>query len=92
MLIFPQAQTPQQRKSNQKFAKENTAKMGKPEGALKKKQQSFKSPVSPIWLSMSNHCNPPSLSSLLTLRFLVLLAFVVFGGLIFELISRIFFR
>ncbi|OBT70382.1 hypothetical protein VE03_00098 [Pseudogymnoascus sp. 23342-1-I1] len=67
------AQTPQQRKSNQKFAKENTAKMGKPEGALKKKQQqSFKSPVSPIWL--------------------VLLAFVVFGGLIFELISRIFFR
>ncbi|KFY16997.1 hypothetical protein V492_00962 [Pseudogymnoascus sp. VKM F-4246] len=72
MLIFLQAQTPQQRKSNQKFAKENTAKMGKPEGALKKKQQSFKSPVSPIWL--------------------VLLAFVVFGGLIFELISRIFFR
>ncbi|KFY51074.1 hypothetical protein V495_00002 [Pseudogymnoascus sp. VKM F-4514 (FW-929)] len=67
-----QAQTPQQRKSNQKFAKDNTAKMGKPEGALKKKQQNFKSPVSPIWL--------------------VLLAFVVFGGLIFELISRIFFR
>jgi len=59
--------------SNQKFAKENTAKMGKPEGStLKKKQQTFKSPVSPIWL--------------------VLLAFVVFGGLIFELISRIFFR
>jgi hypothetical protein len=52
MLIFvqAQAQTPQQRKSNQKFAKENTAKMGKPEGAIKKKQQSFKSPVSPIWL------------------------------------------
>ncbi|OBT45747.1 hypothetical protein VE00_03981 [Pseudogymnoascus sp. WSF 3629] len=67
------AQTPQQRMSNQKFAKENTAKMGKPEGSiLKKKQQTFKSPVSPIWL--------------------VLLAFVVFGGLIFELISRIFFR
>lgn len=55
MLISLQAQTPQQRMSNQKFAKENTAKMGKPEGALKKKQQSFKSPVSPIWLGMSNH-------------------------------------
>ncbi|OBT54007.1 hypothetical protein VE04_06022 [Pseudogymnoascus sp. 24MN13] len=44
------AQTPQQRISNQKFAKVNTAKMGKPEGTLKKKQQTFKSPVSPIWL------------------------------------------
>lgn len=34
--------------------------MGKPEGTLKKKQQTFKSPVSPIWLSMSNHNTPPT--------------------------------
>jgi hypothetical protein len=47
-----QAQTPQQRKANQKFAKEQTAKMGKPESAIKKKEKEFKSPVSPLWLGM----------------------------------------
>jgi hypothetical protein len=67
MLIFLlQAQTPQQRMSNQKFAKENTAKMGKPEGStLKKKQQTFKSPVSPIWLGTSNHNAPTALQLLI---------------------------
>jgi len=66
------AQTPEQRKRNQRFAKENTAKMGKPESAIKKKDKDFKSPISPLWLGV--------------------LGFVVFGGLIFELLSRIFFR
>jgi hypothetical protein len=35
---------------NQKFAKENTARMGKPESAIKKKDKDLKSPISPIWL------------------------------------------
>ncbi|TVY58119.1 hypothetical protein LCER1_G001624 [Lachnellula cervina] len=65
------AQTPEQRKRNAKFAKEQTAKRGKPASEIKKKQD-FKSPISPVWL--------------------VVLGFVVFGGLIFELLSRIFFR
>jgi len=65
------AQTPQQRKANLKFAKEQETKMGKPASAIKKKDE-FKSPISPLWLG--------------------LLAFVVFGGLIFELLSRIFLR
>jgi len=63
------AQTPQQRKANQKFAKDLNAKMGKPASEIKKKQD-FKSPISPIWLGV--------------------LGFVVFGGLVFELISRFF--
>jgi len=66
------AQTPEQRKRNEKFAKGQTAKRGKPQSEIKKKQQEFKSPVSPVYLG--------------------LLAFVVFGGLIFELLNRIFFR
>ncbi|TVY64175.1 hypothetical protein LSUE1_G008158, partial [Lachnellula suecica] len=65
------AQTPEQRKRNAKFAKEQTAKRGKPASEIKKKQD-FKSPISPFWLGI--------------------LAFVVFGGLIFEALSRIFFR
>ncbi|KAI3396135.1 hypothetical protein diail_466 [Diaporthe ilicicola] len=68
-----QAQTPQQRRANLKFAKEQEAKMGKSTEEIKKmtKKETAKSPISPIWL--------------------VLLAFVVFGGIIFEVISRIFF-
>lgn len=66
------AQTPQQRKANAKFAKEQTAKMGKPTSELAARKKDFKSPISKVWLGV--------------------LAFVVFGGLIFELLSRIFFR
>jgi hypothetical protein len=44
------AQTPEQRLRNQKFAKENTARMGKPESAIKRKDKEFKSPISPLWL------------------------------------------
>ncbi|KAK3995663.1 hypothetical protein QBC44DRAFT_320054 [Cladorrhinum sp. PSN332] len=66
------AQTPQQRRANQKFAKENESRMGKSEDQLKKKEKrDLKSPISPIWL--------------------FLLAFVVVGGLFFEVLSRVFF-
>ncbi|KAK4458842.1 hypothetical protein QBC42DRAFT_275754 [Cladorrhinum samala] len=64
------AQTPQQRRANQKFAKENESRMGKSEDQLKKKEKrDVKSPISPIWLA--------------------LLGFVVFGGLVFEVLSRL---
>lgn len=63
------AQTPQQRKANERFAKREESKRGKPDAALAKRHK-FKSPVSPIYL--------------------ILLAFVVFGGIVFELI-RLFF-
>ncbi|KAK4241265.1 hypothetical protein C8A03DRAFT_30610 [Achaetomium macrosporum] len=67
------AQTPQQRRANLKFAKENEARMGKSEDQIKKRTKDTpKSPISPMWLA--------------------LLGFVVFGGLIFEIISRIFLR
>jgi len=63
------AQTPEQRKRNAKFVKEQDARRGKAPTEIKKKQD-FKSPISPLWLGV--------------------LAFVVFGGLIFELLSRFF--
>ncbi|ROW02869.1 hypothetical protein VSDG_01654 [Cytospora chrysosperma] len=67
------AQTPQQRRANLKFAKQNEAKMGKSEEEVKKmiKKETAKAPISPIWLGV--------------------LGFVVFGGIIFEVLSRIFF-
>lgn len=44
-----QAQTPQQRKANDKFKKAQDAKRGKPASEIKKKDD-FKSPISPLWL------------------------------------------
>ncbi|OAA64526.1 Endoplasmic reticulum, stress-associated Ramp4 [Niveomyces insectorum RCEF 264] len=65
------AQTPEQRRRNLKFAKEQDARRGKSESELKKRSKDApKSPISPLWLG--------------------LLGFVVFGGLVFELISRFF--
>jgi len=49
-----QAQTPQQRKANEKFTKREEAKRGKPEKSVKK--QKFKSPISQGWLSMFFPC------------------------------------
>jgi hypothetical protein len=46
-----QAQTPQQRKANQKFAKAEEEKRGKPQSNLKKKVAE-KSPISGMWLGM----------------------------------------
>ncbi|KAH8698248.1 hypothetical protein BGW36DRAFT_142305 [Talaromyces proteolyticus] len=59
------AQTPKQRRANEKYAKHEAAKRGKPETTLKKSQKQ-KSPVSIGWV--------------------VILAFVVCGGLAFELL------
>ncbi|KAE9577530.1 hypothetical protein CGCF415_v014170 [Colletotrichum fructicola] len=65
------AQTPQQRRANAKFAKDNEARMGKSEEQIKKRvKETPKSPISPIWL--------------------ILLGFVVFGGIVFEVLSRMF--
>lgn len=49
-----QAQTPQQRRANLKFAKEQEAKMGKSTEEIKKmtKKETAKAPISPIWLGM----------------------------------------
>ncbi|KAK0635276.1 hypothetical protein B0T17DRAFT_484030, partial [Bombardia bombarda] len=66
-----QAQTPQQRRANLKFAKEQEARRGKSEDQIKKKaEKAQKSPISPIWLGI--------------------LGFIVFGGLVFEVLSRFF--
>lgn len=53
-LILPvQAQTPQQRRANAKFAKDQEARRGKSSEELKKKSKVVqKSPISPIWLGM----------------------------------------
>ncbi|KAF9885119.1 hypothetical protein FE257_000696 [Aspergillus nanangensis] len=61
-------QTPQQRKSNERFAKSEAAKRGKGKTVVKQKQSS-KSPLSIGWV--------------------VILAFVVCGGLAFELLRII---
>ncbi|KAM3516047.1 hypothetical protein MY11210_000329 [Beauveria gryllotalpidicola] len=63
------AQTPEQRRRNAKFAKEQEARMGKSIEQIKKREKVVQKPsISPFWI--------------------VLLAFVVFGGLIFEVIAR----
>ncbi|KAJ5583840.1 hypothetical protein N7450_006504 [Penicillium hetheringtonii] len=58
------AQTPQQRRANERFAKNEAAKRGK--GPITKPKQASKSPISAGWV--------------------VLLAFVVCGGLLLELL------
>ncbi|KAH8664285.1 hypothetical protein BX600DRAFT_512336 [Xylariales sp. PMI_506] len=65
------AQTPQQKRANAKFAKEQDARRGKSEADIKKRSKEVqKSPISPLWL--------------------ILLGFVIFGGVFFEVLQRIF--
>lgn len=45
-----QAQTPQQRRANEAYAKSEAAKRGKPVSDIKKKQKVDKAPISPIWV------------------------------------------
>lgn len=46
-----QAQTPEQRRRNAKFAKENEMRMGKSEEQIKKRvKEAQKSPISTFWL------------------------------------------
>jgi len=69
--------------------------MGKPTQDIKKKQE-FKSPVSPFWLGVfppiESACEERSSAHVETNKTSVLgvLGFVVFGGLVFELLSRFF--
>ena len=46
-----QAQTPQQRKANERYARQEAAKRGKPESVVKKKQK-FNPPISSLWIGM----------------------------------------
>ncbi|TPX15182.1 uncharacterized protein E0L32_004740 [Thyridium curvatum] len=65
------AQTPEQRRRNAKFVKEQEARRGKSETEIKKRTKDVaKSPISPMWLGV--------------------LGFIVFGGLVFEVFSRLF--
>ena len=50
-LIFlpTQAQTPQQRKANERYARQEAAKRGKPESAVKHKQK-WDPPISKVWI------------------------------------------
>ncbi|KAF7546172.1 hypothetical protein G7Z17_g8624 [Cylindrodendrum hubeiense] len=66
------AQTPEQRRRNAKFAKDNESRMGKSEEQVKKRlvKETPKSPISIFWL--------------------VLLGFIIFGGLVFEVFARFF--
>jgi hypothetical protein len=68
--------------------------MGKSEDQIKKRAKDLpKSPISPIWLGTAYllHSAVYWVCSDVG-KFAVLLGFVVFGGLIFEVISRIFLR
>ena len=50
-----QAQTPEQRRRNAKFVKEQEARRGKSEADVKKLTREVqKSPISPVWLGMSS--------------------------------------
>ncbi|KAK4996549.1 hypothetical protein LTR66_003853 [Elasticomyces elasticus] len=64
-----QAQTPQQRRANEAFARSEAQKRGKPPTAVKKEKPQ-KAPISRAWVA--------------------LLAFVVCGGIIFELLRLVF--
>jgi hypothetical protein len=60
-LSLLQAQTPQQRRANAKFVREQEARRGKSEDQLKKRtKETPKSPISPVWLGKRNP--PPALS------------------------------
>ena len=67
--------------------------MGKSEDQIKKRvKDAPKSPISPIWFSTSNLPSIARKQHRLTLKTPVLLGFIVFGGLFFEVLSRIFTR
>jgi hypothetical protein len=96
-----QAQTLEQRRRNAKFAKDQEAKMGKSEDQLKKRtKETPKSPISLFWLGKKQpkhdtcHCRLTVMLEIVLgadcLLAVAVLAFVVFGGLVFELLSRFF--
>lgn len=44
------AQTPQQRRANEAYARAEANKRGKPQSEVKRKEKPQKSPISPVWL------------------------------------------
>jgi hypothetical protein len=67
--------------------------MGKSEDQIKKRvKDAPKSPISPIWFGTSALPSLVRKQHRLTLKPPVLLGFIVFGGLFFEVLSRIFTR
>jgi hypothetical protein len=80
-----QAQTPQQRKANEKYARSEAAKRGKPESAVKAKKIAEKSPISNIWIGKELLC-----CEMLSDISIGILVFVLCGGVLFELL-RLFF-
>jgi hypothetical protein len=55
--FLSQAQTPEQRRRNLKFAKDQDARRGKAESEIKKRAKDIqKSPISPIWLGKPRPC------------------------------------
>lgn len=83
-------QTPQQRRANERYAKQESAKRGKPDSAVKQKVQKFNPPVSKLWIGMFKVLFTCSVGIFGIYTITGLLAFIIFGGLIFELL-RLFF-
>ena len=82
-------QTPQQRRANERYAKQESSKRGKPDSLVKQKNQKFNPPVSKLWIGMFKvPC--PSFGFSGSYTIIGLLAFIICGGLIFELL-RLFF-
>lgn len=89
-----QAQTLEQRRRNAKFVKDQEARRGKSEEQIKKRtKEAAKSPISIFWLGTSNSKRETVYVVFLALTcyyLVALLGFVVFGGLVFEVLSRFF--
>lgn len=45
-------QTPQQRRANERYAKQEASKRGKPDNLVKQKGRKFNPPVSKLWIGM----------------------------------------
>jgi hypothetical protein len=86
--LLRQAQTPAQKRANARFAKSEEEKRGKP---VSKKRDTERSPI-PRWvIGTSLIAQAERIRMLLTnVMFKALLAFVVCGSLIFELIRLLF--
>ena len=93
-LPSSQAQTPQQRKANERYARQEAAKRGKPESAVKHKQK-WDPPISKLWIGEHIFLGKAKgrivgagwYAKSLTIGVLI---FVLCGGVIFELL-RLFF-
>ncbi|KAL1994658.1 hypothetical protein VTN49DRAFT_2128 [Thermomyces lanuginosus] len=88
LQLITMAQTPRQRLANERFARAEAAKRGKPESVTKRAPKP-KAPISTGWIGMHDWEGAATLTNPLLMRLgilLVLLAFAICGGLIFELL------